>query len=709
MTAQLLSRLRHRSGEVTFMSQPVPGQLPPRFHHALTLAGPIAGLRVADVGCWTGDLLRLCDQAGAASLVGVDLDGPWLPEAQRAVPGAHLVPIKCLADLPLAQIAPVDVVFFLETLEHVQRGSELANLRVLYSLIKPGGQLILSTPAAGISALADPAWLLVGHRHYRSATVTRLLRRAGFETTAICYSGDVAESVDLALFYFFKHVLRRPYRRPQLLSAGGTSLMGRRRLDSGTVWAKAAKPERAGRSVEIDTSVATRMPSRGAAGIFEPSRPGHGPESADPEARRHSLQTAARSLNSTRVALIADVFADSSGIFEGGAERHLLQLAVAMAQAGIDHCVYQTGQRTGTERVHDVEVRARAVRGRGLWRELAHQALDDGYTHLYFKYLEHVPRGLTRERVTATQHGVHWDIPYEAHALPWYYGGPLARGYLPVWRSLQLANSFAGLHRCRAVSAMDTSFLRVTQALWPDLRRRLFVTAPFCDLSSGSAGGGEPPVPLPRPLADAVAAVRAAGGCVVLVPRNLSLVRGESWLPSVVAQVVARRPALFVATGRFLGHLDTHRREAKLHMPPPSTDGKGCGLERSLVHLGGVDRAAMPSFFEAADIVLIPTFAHEGASLAAAEAMAFGKPVVATNIGGLNDTIDDGWTGVVTQPDPASIAEAVVRLAGNPGARQALGANARQKAEVCFSLAHWQESQLPFFAAAGWLTGGEET
>lgn len=418
--------------------------------------------------------------------------------------------------------------------------------------------------------------------------------------------------------------------------------------------------------------------------------------------RRTATSTGVRQVY---VALIADVFADGSGIFEGGAERHLLQLLLAMRRAGIDGCVYQPGSRAATLSAHGVEVRVRPVR-RHLWEDLAHQALDDGATHLYFKYVEHVPRGLSRAQVSATQHGIHWDIPYERHGQAWYRGGSMARAYLPAWRSLQLGKSLAGLHRARAVSAMDTSFLRVTQALWPELRQRLFVTAPFCDLSPESTGpGGQ--ARLPAVVAEAIDAVHSIGGCAVLVPRNLSLVRGESWLPAVAAAVVARRPTLFVATGRFLGPLDPDRRRARLDVDATGEPSGISGSVPVILHLGGVERALMPALFDAADIVLIPTFAHEGASLGAAEAMAFGKPVVATNVGGLNDTLDDGWTGIVTRADPDSLAAGVLRLAGDPQMMKAVGSMARQKAETCFDLARWQASQRPFFTAAGWTDGSE--
>lgn len=244
MTRRLTTRLRHRSGELTFVPQATQPstRLLPRYRHALAIAGPLGGLRVADVGCFTGELLGLCSRAGAAALVGIDLDGPWLHEARIAAPNAEIIAVTGLQDLPSAHVAPVDVLFLLETLEHLPRGTEHASLRALYTLVKPGGRLVLSTPAAGVAAVLDPAWLLVGHRHYRRATVTNLLRGVDLHPSAVWYSGDLAESADLALFYLYKHVLRRPYRTPRSFASGGERLTSHRRVDSGTIWADARRP-----------------------------------------------------------------------------------------------------------------------------------------------------------------------------------------------------------------------------------------------------------------------------------------------------------------------------------------------------------------------------------------------------------------------------------------------------------------------------------
>jgi glycosyltransferase involved in cell wall biosynthesis len=61
--------------------------------------------------------------------------------------------------------------------------------------------------------------------------------------------------------------------------------------------------------------------------------------------------------------------------------------------------------------------------------------------------------------------------------------------------------------------------------------------------------------------------------------------------------------------------------------------------------------------------------------------MAFGRPVVATSVGGLPDAISDGETGVLVPPrDVAALREAIERLLGDAELRARLGAAARAHA-----------------------------
>jgi len=68
------------------------------------------------------------------------------------------------------------------------------------------------------------------------------------------------------------------------------------------------------------------------------------------------------------------------------------------------------------------------------------------------------------------------------------------------------------------------------------------------------------------------------------------------------------------------------------------------------------------------------------------EAMAAGKPVVATDVGGVRDVVEDGVTGLlVREGRPEEMAAALASLAGNPIVRRAMGQAGRERAADRFT------------------------
>ncbi len=107
----------------------------------------------------------------------------------------------------------------------------------------------------------------------------------------------------------------------------------------------------------------------------------------------------------------------------------------------------------------------------------------------------------------------------------------------------------------------------------------------------------------------------------------------------------------------------------------------GAGPVRVPESVGFVPPRELAAHYRSAAVVCVPS-RREGYGVVAREAMAHGRPVVASAVGGLPDAIRDGQTGVLVPPgDPVALRQAIERLLGDRELRDRLGAAAREHAE----------------------------
>jgi glycosyltransferase involved in cell wall biosynthesis len=89
-------------------------------------------------------------------------------------------------------------------------------------------------------------------------------------------------------------------------------------------------------------------------------------------------------------------------------------------------------------------------------------------------------------------------------------------------------------------------------------------------------------------------------------------------------------------------------------------------------------------FMSSIDVFVLPSLT-EGTPNAIIEAMAHGKPIVATHVGGIPDLVDETIGILVPAGDPQALGEAMIRLAIDAELRQTMGLAARSKYEKLFS------------------------
>jgi L-malate glycosyltransferase len=91
-------------------------------------------------------------------------------------------------------------------------------------------------------------------------------------------------------------------------------------------------------------------------------------------------------------------------------------------------------------------------------------------------------------------------------------------------------------------------------------------------------------------------------------------------------------------------------------------------------------------FLNMFDIFVLPSLS-EGFSNALLEAMAMGKPVITSDVGGMSELVTNHETGLIVKPaDSNELAEAILALLDNPKLCQILAVNAKRKARNSFSL-----------------------
>jgi len=106
-------------------------------------------------------------------------------------------------------------------------------------------------------------------------------------------------------------------------------------------------------------------------------------------------------------------------------------------------------------------------------------------------------------------------------------------------------------------------------------------------------------------------------------------------------------------------------------------------LTGDVLLLGG--RRDIPELLEIADIVVNPSLS-EGLPLTCLEAMAAGKAIIATGVGGVNELLSDGIDAVIIKPaDQQAIASAISDLLRDDGLAEKISRNAREKAGKYYS------------------------
>ncbi|MBN1346446.1 MAG: glycosyltransferase family 4 protein [Phycisphaerae bacterium] len=165
-----------------------------------------------------------------------------------------------------------------------------------------------------------------------------------------------------------------------------------------------------------------------------------------------------------------------------------------------------------------------------------------------------------------------------------------------------------------------------------------------------------------------------AGAPTVAVVGRLSQEKGHRWLIDSMRRVALRWPSVRLLVVGDGPEKDSVRKRAIDQ-----------GIERNVHWVGNVSHEEALAWCGAADVVAAPS-QWEGFGLAAAEAMAMGRAVVATSTDGLAEVVQDGVTGLlVPYGDVRGMAHAIEALLSDPHRRREMGRRGRRRTRRLFS------------------------
>lgn len=111
---------------------------------------------------------------------------------------------------------------------------------------------------------------------------------------------------------------------------------------------------------------------------------------------------------------------------------------------------------------------------------------------------------------------------------------------------------------------------------------------------------------------------------------------------------------------------------------------------------GRIANEDLPTALNACDIFVIPSL-YEGNPKVLLEAMACGLPVVGTNVEGIASLIEDEKTGLLCEPTPDSIRQAIKRLLNDSDLQSKLGSAAREHIVATSSLERAIQAEAPLY------------
>jgi len=169
----------------------------------------LANKRILDIGCGFGWFENSAIKQKVKNIVGMDISEEELKIAGAVNNASVNFVVGSAISLPFKNNT-FDTVVSWEVIEHIPKHTEPKMFSEVYRVLKPGGFFFCSTQHANfISTILDPAWWLIGHRHYRTETLISLIESSGLKVQQYYLKGGLFSIVYTLNLYISKWIFRR--------------------------------------------------------------------------------------------------------------------------------------------------------------------------------------------------------------------------------------------------------------------------------------------------------------------------------------------------------------------------------------------------------------------------------------------------------------------------------------------------------------------
>lgn len=370
-----------------------------------------------------------------------------------------------------------------------------------------------------------------------------------------------------------------------------------------------------------------------------------------------------------KVGILTDSFYDKEGkdLYRGGAERYFRDLALLLEKNDWDVTIYQLSNENFT-RNYSSNIKVIGLNLPDIQQlniEFHKQMFETDL--IIYGFLDIAKPNIRKDKSIVICHGTYWDIPkYRMQKKQFKYLVKQQKSYQKKLLNLKKNLYKLYLSGINFIS-VDTNFINWLRSNMYGIDFNITYIPNYVDLS----------VFHPFEKADRT-------GLNILFPRRLEFQRGIELIIDIIEPLIHKLNQfdphfIFCGEGSYRSNLESLFSQNS--------------LIKEHTALLSFEFDEMNQIYNQSDIVIIPSIKSEGTSLACLEAMACGKPVIVSTVGGLPNLVLHGYNGLMITPNSTSLEDAIIKLSYDSSLRSEMGNNGIKVAKS-FSKTIWEQRWL---------------